>query len=272
MEQLHLSQPAQQSQPQPQLQEQMTLHEAVEKLEVEAVAKCLAAGAAVNAGNASGSTALQIAVQGCAEEATDCSARLKIMQLLLEHGANPNMLDGLGQSLLHTAASYSRLGAMKLLLQHGASITVQDLLRKTPVSVAVTLGHTQAVRLMCEHAAASQDVLTTLQSAVQLAVQLAVQHCQWECCGVLLKAGGQRSGLEWVSKQVSGLDASTISSLGAAVVGGWVQETAALTEQQERLRADQQDLAASKAALQHLLLAASAACKQKQLQTQQQQQ
>lgn len=221
MEQQHQSQLSHQSQPRPQLQEQVTLHVAVEKVDVEAVARCLAAGAAAKARNASGSTALQVAVQGCAEEATESPARLEVMQLLLEHGANPNMLDDMGQSLLHTAAAYSRMGAMRLLLQHGANITVQDSLKRTPVSLAVRLGHTQALQLLCDHTAASEDVLTMLQSAVQLAVQ----QWQWQCCGVLLKAGGQRGGLEWVSQQVTGLDASDICSLGAAVVEGWVQES-----------------------------------------------
>lgn len=255
-------------QPQPQLQEHVTLHVAVEKLEVAAVARRLASGAAANARNASGSTALQIAVQGCSEEATESPARLQVMQLLLEHGENPNTLDDLGQSPLHTAAAYSRVGAMRLLLKHGADITLQDSLGRTPVLLAVRLGHKQALQLLCDNAPTSESTLQVLQSAVQLAVE----QRQWQCCVVLLKAGGQRGGLEWVSKQVSGLTAADISSMGAAVVEGWVQETAAFSEQQERLRADQHDIAVSKAALQQLLLAASAACKQKQLEKQQMQQ
>lgn len=233
---------------------QQNLHSAAERGDAAAVLACLKAGADVTACN----TALQLALQGSTPE------HLVVAELLLEHGADPNVLDDLHQTPLHAAASFCRVPAARLLLQHGAKATVQDTLGRTPLSLAVRLGHSSMVQLLCEHIDASQS--TALES-LQSVVRLASEQKQWECWAHLLKAGAKLGGLEWVCQQVTELGAADCSLACTAVVQAWVGETAAVTDQQEQLQQRRRDLVDTGVGVRHLLLAALPANKQQRQQT-----
>ncbi|KAJ3118699.1 hypothetical protein HDU96_010029 [Phlyctochytrium bullatum] len=78
---------------------------------------------------------------------------LALVQLLLDHGDNPNRLDCVGRTALHAAAKYDRADVARLLIQHGADVGVHDETEKTPLHTAARLRHDDVARLLLEHAA-----------------------------------------------------------------------------------------------------------------------
>jgi len=57
---------------------------------------------------------------------------LEIMQLLLDHGADPNKKTRYGDTALHTAAHFGNTNVIKLLLQHEADVTITNRDGKIP--------------------------------------------------------------------------------------------------------------------------------------------
>lgn len=54
------------------------------------------------------------------------------MRLLIEHGADVNVLDGNRSTPLHLAASQGKMQNMQLLIDNGADVNVQDGNNLTP--------------------------------------------------------------------------------------------------------------------------------------------
>jgi ankyrin repeat protein len=61
---------------------------------------------------------------------------LPIVELLLEHGADPHRLDARGRSLVHSAASGGEESILKLVVQNGVSLTARDADGNTPADNA----------------------------------------------------------------------------------------------------------------------------------------
>ncbi|KAL4805762.1 ankyrin repeat-containing domain protein [Aspergillus unguis] len=75
------------------------------------------------------------------------------VKYLLQRGADPNVLDGLGQSALHFAVNggYRRLGIVELLLQRGADPNIRDYEGMTPITQ--TVGDLDILRLLVDNGA-----------------------------------------------------------------------------------------------------------------------
>jgi ankyrin repeat protein len=58
---------------------------------------------------------------------------LEIVELLLEHGANPNVQDNDGRTPLHYAVENCHVGVARVLLDHGADPTIRDNNGMTPL-------------------------------------------------------------------------------------------------------------------------------------------
>lgn len=73
--------------------------------------------------------------------------RLDVMKLLLEHGADPNIVTSHSYSPLHEARSDE---AVKLLVKFGSNIHATDRLNDTVLTVSSHYGRTSVVQSVCE--------------------------------------------------------------------------------------------------------------------------
>lgn len=77
----------------------------------------------------------------------------QILRTLLQSGANPSPADGAQRRPLHKATMYGKETAARLLIEHGADINAPDLSRKRPLDMAVSFGRESFVRLLIDHGA-----------------------------------------------------------------------------------------------------------------------
>lgn len=70
----------------------------------------------------------------------DPETSLKMVQLLLEKGANPNVIQAGGWTPLHQAAAHGREAIAKLLVEHGASLDAKSDDGRTPLEMARAKG------------------------------------------------------------------------------------------------------------------------------------
>jgi hypothetical protein len=99
---------------------------------LEAAKLLLAYGANPNTKNERGETPL---TRTTGEHNND-----RVLQVLLDNGADPNFADGEGLTALHYATSYGQTKAMKILLQQGANPHAKDRHGITPIATIVQYG------------------------------------------------------------------------------------------------------------------------------------
>ena len=71
----------------------------------------------------------------------DPETSFKLVRLLLEAGADPNVAQAGGWTPLHQAAAHGREAVAKLLVEHGASLTAKSDDGRTPLEMAKVKGH-----------------------------------------------------------------------------------------------------------------------------------
>lgn len=120
------------------------LHQAVRTGNKKAVLDLLAAGADVNARNATGGTALHMAAIGEPE----------ILLLLLQCGAKIDALDQWGNSALHVAAGIGDKACVQHLLTHGANCRLQNSAGET---AALCAENAEIIRNINRFAAAQEE-------------------------------------------------------------------------------------------------------------------
>ncbi|WP_313914744.1 ankyrin repeat domain-containing protein [Tahibacter sp.] len=100
-------------------------------------------GAAPNARNAKGQTALLLLVGGRADPGSPCDpAQLAhLVALLLDFAADLDAQDERGVSALHACAIHGLLGCARQLLARGAERDIRDRLGRRPADLAELLGH-----------------------------------------------------------------------------------------------------------------------------------
>jgi uncharacterized protein len=78
------------------------------------------------------------------------AGQAKIAELLLEHGAEPNISEQGGYTPLHVAAENGDEEVIRVLLYGGADLTLRSDDGKTPLDLALEAGQTEAARLLQE--------------------------------------------------------------------------------------------------------------------------
>ena len=77
----------------------------------------------------------------------------RVVRLLLDHGADPNILARIqqGNTPLHRASRSGRIEIVRLLVEHGASVEAQDDGGMTPLDVASGEQREEIIKLLLEH-------------------------------------------------------------------------------------------------------------------------
>jgi ankyrin repeat protein len=112
--------------------------------------------------------------------------QLKIIDLLLEAGADVNQPNRHLERPLHCVCSNGNKIVAKLLLEAGAQIDVKDVDNKTPLITAMENGHEDIVELLLKYGAKNQinDVYNGVSP-----LMLAIVHCKLSMIILLLNAG-----------------------------------------------------------------------------------
>lgn len=76
---------------------------------------------------------------------------VKAVELLVEYGANPELLNDLGETALHKAASLGHLKIVRIFLEYGVDHWLKNAEGETPVSYAVRSRRGAAVRLLVQN-------------------------------------------------------------------------------------------------------------------------
>ena len=109
----------------------------------EAAEYLVKAGASINSASRNGLNAAPI-------QSAAAAGHAKIVKMLLEHRADPNVREQGGYTPLHAAAQNGDEGMIRALLYGGADLNVKSNDGKTPFDLAREAGHTQVVALLEE--------------------------------------------------------------------------------------------------------------------------
>ncbi|OJD29624.1 ankyrin-1 isoform x1 [Diplodia corticola] len=75
------------------------------------------------------------------------------VEVLLEHGVNPNLRNFQGQPLLHRATARNKLDTVRLLLEHHAKVDLRDANGRTALMANADVGKDKVLSLLQEHGA-----------------------------------------------------------------------------------------------------------------------
>ncbi len=165
-----------------------TLHDAIEKGDVEKVRALLKEGADVNARDQWKPALHEAAING----------RSDIMRMLLDAGADINGRDYWGNTALQWAAFKGSIENVKLLLDKGANVNSADNHGKTPLVAAAEGNHANIIKFLISNGA---DVDTAVLTAEGLAARN--PQSDWPATAKLLT--------KYASKQEVGRTASAVS-------------------------------------------------------------
>jgi ankyrin repeat protein len=110
---------------------------------LDSAAYLIKAGALVNAPSHNSLKAAPI-------QSATAAGHHKIVKMLLEHGADPNVREQGGYTPLHAAAQNGDEEMIRILLYGGADLTVKSRDGKTPMDIAIEAGHEKATLLLGE--------------------------------------------------------------------------------------------------------------------------
>ena len=102
----------------------------------------------------------------------------EIVEVLLEHGATPNIRDKDGRTPLHYAAMFGNSKVVEVLLEHGADPNIRNKYGSTPLHYAAAFDYPKIVELLPKDL--SDYDVTPLQGAVEFSypevVKLLLEH------------------------------------------------------------------------------------------------
>jgi ankyrin repeat protein len=116
------------------------------------------------------------------------SKNVAILQLLLQHGGNPNHFNSYDMPLLITATRGDGSEKIKVLLRYGANIEITDKRKRyTPLTAAATFGTPSTIKTLLENGADPNNVPENGSSALfMLSIN---KQCDVSCVELLLRYG-----------------------------------------------------------------------------------
>ncbi|HEY9450183.1 MAG TPA: ankyrin repeat domain-containing protein [Gemmatimonadaceae bacterium] len=100
--------------------------------------------------NAASRNAMRVTPLHSAAAHGEPQTSLRMMEILLRSGADPNVQQHGGWTPLHQAAAHGRIEAVALLLAHGADSTSASVNGKTPAEMAAAAGYAEVERRLGE--------------------------------------------------------------------------------------------------------------------------
>ena len=120
--------------------------------------------------------------------ATKSNAGDYTVKLLLDHGADVNVVDDTGRTPLHYAVMFTNLTVVEHLLDHGADVNKLDNNGKSPVSHALDGGNIGSLPLLAERGAE----MSILAQETGILKQ-AIYNGNKTIAGLILKNGGEKT-------------------------------------------------------------------------------
>lgn len=161
------------------------LHGAATALKSASAAALIERGAAVDAVDDEGRTALHLAVLSGGESKEAKAARVELVRVLCESGASVTAADREGLLPLHLAALKGRAEVLTRLLPKDAAADAKDGSGRTPLHYASLGGHVEVIEFLIEHGA---DVYAC-DKAGETPLHLAARRCREKAADTLLKNG-----------------------------------------------------------------------------------
>jgi ankyrin repeat protein len=90
---------------------------------------------------------------GLVTKSRDTNITATTVEFLLTRGADPNLKDDIGRTMLHRAAAMNRVNLIEILLKHGANIDATTATRMSPLMYAAQRGSCEAVELLLRRGA-----------------------------------------------------------------------------------------------------------------------
>jgi ankyrin repeat protein len=140
----------------------LTLSQLAAKLTDEGAKKCMEKLANQQMLKNHGDTALTLAVTG---------GHLRIVELLIDNGANLEACDSSGDTALLLASRLGNLEIAELLILHKANVDAQNQLHFSSVALATRNGHRQIVQLLIDNGANINCTRRFQSSALETAVK-----------------------------------------------------------------------------------------------------
>jgi ankyrin repeat protein len=91
--------------------------------------------------------------QWCALHYACVESHIEAARVLLEHGAQPNIVHLM--SALHISAIHGDAAILEMLIAHGGNVNMEDHLLSTPLHYAAYHAHAECVQLLLKHGAST---------------------------------------------------------------------------------------------------------------------